>query len=378
MALALNWLLDTGRAYRYDFVGDAPLATLSATFDANWFASIATDGYSRSADVTQQQNYHFFPLFPAVMRAVGMVLGLGGVQGGYNLAGVVVSHLCFFAALVALFRLTRRVFRSDTIASYTIWIAAFAPWSFVFSMAYTEALFLLLSVLAVLVSYDARTEMHPAKVAAAALLVALAALTRPQGVVLALPVIILLVTDGRARTPVRRLSLAAALIAPSAIAVAGFVLYIGQHTGNFWALLQVNRTWGHGWLADAARLVVLPPANPMWFVDVMAAFALLIWAALAAYQVRMWARPASSDNTGANELRWVWLIYSLVFFAFTLLANPSNGGWGRYMITVLPNIWIVAIGIHSASASRKRMLLMVSLTLQVLLLACAVLLQLTP
>jgi hypothetical protein len=144
------------------------------------------------------------------------------------------------------------------------------------------------------------------------------------------------------------------------------------------ALLQVNKTWGDGWLSDMWRLLVLPPANPMWFVDVISTLGLLIWAALVIWQVRVWSRPAIGEIPAARGERWAWLAYAVTFFLFTLLANPSNGGWGRYMVTVLPNIWIFAQAVQPAAASRKRLLLMVSLTLQTLLLASAVLLQLTP
>src|SRR5688500_3287901 len=144
IALVLQWLLDSGRIFRYAYIGDAPLAPLSAVFDANWYGSIATGWYDISADAGEQSNLHFMPLFPILMRVVGSVLGLSGVQGGYNLAGVVLSHICFLVALVLLYKLTLEIWGDEKLAVRTVWLLSCMPWAFVFSMAYTESLFLML------------------------------------------------------------------------------------------------------------------------------------------------------------------------------------------------------------------------------------------
>jgi hypothetical protein len=374
MAVALSWLLDAGRAHRYEYIGQAPLPALSATFDANWYANIATEGYSRSADINAEQNYHFFPLYPLIMRVVGTALGLGTIAGGYNLAGVIVGHLLFLAALVALYRLTLRVFDRPKIASATVWVAAFAPWSFAYSMAYTESLFLLLSVLAVLFAYEARSDMNVVKISASALVIALAALTRPQGLLLAVPVVALMAFDGRQRSLLNRLMLAAAVAAPALLAVCAFVLYIGLRTGNLLALLEVNKNWGDGLLVELSWLFILPPKNPLWFVEIMSAIGLVVWAAIVFIQIRAWLRP----TTGNRHLVWASLAYSLAYFTFTLLVLPTNSSWGRYMIVVYPNIMAIGQLTGNVAPHRARNLLALSLTLQVLLLAAAVLLQLTP
>src|SRR5205814_6350863 len=113
LALALQWSLDSGAVRKYDYVGVAPLSTLSATFDGNWYADVAAHGYSASADTSQEQNYAFFPLYPFLMRLAGDASGLSALRGGYNLAGVLLSHLFFLAALALLYRLTLAAW-SDT------------------------------------------------------------------------------------------------------------------------------------------------------------------------------------------------------------------------------------------------------------------------
>src|SRR5437763_1103649 len=104
VAAVLEWLLDSGLAHKYAYIGDAPLATLSATFDANWYNDIAANGYSASPDLSQPHNYHFFPLYPFLMRLSGDLTGLGQLHGGYGLAGLILSHLFFFLALFMLYQ----------------------------------------------------------------------------------------------------------------------------------------------------------------------------------------------------------------------------------------------------------------------------------
>lgn len=158
VGIVLQWLLDTGRTYKNAFIGNAPLAPLSATFDANWYGSIATGGYSVSANISVPQNYHFFPLYPLLMRVAGDLTGLGKISGGYYVAGVVLSHIFFLAALVVLYALTTRVWHDPAIAGRTVWLMCALPWANVFSMTYTESVFLMLAAGAILVAYNTRLQ----------------------------------------------------------------------------------------------------------------------------------------------------------------------------------------------------------------------------
>src|SRR4051812_29379150 len=95
VALWLQWLLDTHRTYYYLFIGHAPLAPLSALFDANWYVNLARDGYSLSANTTQAQNYAFFPLYSASISFVSSLLGGADSSWVYFATGVVLSHVFF-------------------------------------------------------------------------------------------------------------------------------------------------------------------------------------------------------------------------------------------------------------------------------------------
>ncbi len=137
-------------------VGDVLLAP-AARWDAVWFAGIAHDGYG--ADPARAA---FFPLYPLLAR---------GVVGG-----VVVSLVASVVALAALHRLTT-IELGERAARATVVAVACFPMSIFLSAVYSEALFLALSVGAVLA---ARTGHW----AWAGVLGALAASTRSAGVVL--------------------------------------------------------------------------------------------------------------------------------------------------------------------------------------------------
>jgi Mannosyltransferase (PIG-V) len=143
------------------------LFTAWERFDALWFLRIAASGY-RAGDGSAA----FFPVFPLAIRAVSFVLG-----GHPFAAGMLVSNLCFLGALIVLYLLTSSELSED-LARRTILYLAFFPTAYFFLMPYSEAPFLLLAVTSY---WAARRERWWL----AALAGALAAATRPVGIVLA-------------------------------------------------------------------------------------------------------------------------------------------------------------------------------------------------
>lgn len=172
-------------------------------WDGDWYRAIAEDGY-RPGD----EEIRFFPLYPLLGRLVGLPF-LDNASVGL----VVVANVAALAAALLIGTLARRVTENETIAHRSIWLVSLWPASFVLVFAYSEALFLVLTVWAGLALRDRRWE----HVAAAGFL---ATLTRPTGLAIAALVVAVVLADGRvaAREGARQ---ALAVIAP----FAGFVTF---------------------------------------------------------------------------------------------------------------------------------------------------------
>lgn len=119
------------------------IMNLPARWDTGWYLGVAIDGYSwHPSRATQQQNIAFFPVYPMLMRYGSLLLGREVMW-----TGVLISWLSFFGAMVYLFRFARSRL-GDDVAVCGITLLACYPFAIFFSVAYTEALFLLTIVAA--------------------------------------------------------------------------------------------------------------------------------------------------------------------------------------------------------------------------------------
>ncbi len=135
-------------------------------WDASFYRSIARHGY---ASVAANDGLRFFPLYPLVARLLG----------GSDLALLGLASFCTFAFLVVL-RVLAREWVDDRAAERVVWLAALGPGALATVMGYAEPLYLLLAAVCLLAL---RRSTHAA-LAVAGVAAALAALTRPVGVLL--------------------------------------------------------------------------------------------------------------------------------------------------------------------------------------------------
>jgi hypothetical protein len=143
-------------------------------WDGLWYRLIAIEGYPTG----HVWNDAFWPLYPMSMRGLSRITGLGEDVSGYLIANV-----CFFVAMVLVYQLVRIDFDTP-IARRTIWAIAIFPTSLFFTAVYTESLFLMLSVAAILCARIRKWWL-------AGLLGMLAALTRSHGIFLVIPFAVL-------------------------------------------------------------------------------------------------------------------------------------------------------------------------------------------
>lgn len=202
-----------------------------AAWDSGWYWTIARDGYRYEAQ--DQSTIAFFPLYPLLMRALAWPFG-GGDRALW-IAGIVVSLACFLLALVVLHRLTERLCGSRESARRTVLYVAVFPFAIFFTQVYTESLFLLLSVSAMLAAYESRWPL-------AGLLGGLTALTRPNGILIALPLGLLALAD---RPRLRELLKRLAALSTVPLAFLGFCLFARAQTGDPLAWLHAQAHWGY-------------------------------------------------------------------------------------------------------------------------------------
>lgn len=103
-----------------------------SNWDGGHFRGIAEHGYSPEQTV-------FFPLYPLLIK----ILSMPGLDT--NFAGLLISHLSLLFALFFLYKLTLLDF-SEKVAKRTVFAMLIFPTSFYFAAAYSESLFLAVSV----------------------------------------------------------------------------------------------------------------------------------------------------------------------------------------------------------------------------------------
>ena len=107
-------------------------------FDAIHYLRIASSGYS-STDLSA-----FFPLYPVLVRALGILLGRN-----YLLASLVISNIAAILAVLLLYLLVIDEFDDQELAKRSITYLVFFPTGFFLLVPFTESLTLLFSILAI-------------------------------------------------------------------------------------------------------------------------------------------------------------------------------------------------------------------------------------
>src|SRR5205823_14121303 len=92
-------------------------------WDAIAYVNITHHGYSLTRDTV------FFPLWPLLIHGVGALFG--GSFTAYYIAGVLLSNICFYLALVVFYCLLSKDFE-PTVAKNALFYLAFYPYALFF------------------------------------------------------------------------------------------------------------------------------------------------------------------------------------------------------------------------------------------------------
>jgi Gpi18-like mannosyltransferase len=222
-----------------------PPLEIWARWDSEWYLLISAEGYdvgnqlaALGLDYERSATAGFLPLYPTLIRALTPIFGAIA-------AAVLISNICLFLSLVLLDRLLRLEVGGET--GETAGLAACTalllhPSSLFLSAVYAESLFLVLSIGVFLGARSGRF-------AIAGVLGGLAALTRPFGVLLVVP----LVgewwawrgdAENREARRSRTVSGLWTLCVPAAIA--GYMLFSRHVFGDPLALLHRQEQWRGG------------------------------------------------------------------------------------------------------------------------------------
>ena len=332
--------------------------------DSEWYLSIAGDGYPPAdrirRDMAQGQGYYlstdrdsfrryaFFPLFPALVAPLSGVLTLEAAAFFSNL----IINVLAFIAFLHLFRLYFPEQKGSVIWPFLL--TFLFPFSVFSSLYFPEALFLALSMY-VFICLKLR------KYVLMGLFGFLLSLTRPNGMFIAIPALLglLTITQGEARTAKERIvPFLSALMIPGGFLLYLLFSYVRTGDWNFYSTV-IRAGWGTDFsmvgehvlskIALAANFSSLPlHAIHASKVDTFVMLFALIVLAL------MWF-----DRKFPRELTlWATLLWLIPFLASTDLMSFSRYmsvsfplflflgvrmGWTRY-----PAVAIFAIGYYYA------------------------------
>jgi len=203
---------------------ERPILRALTSWDAVYYLGIAAEGYHGQPVQADYVDWVFFPLFPALVRLVAVPLG------DIAVAGVIVANAAAFGASIVLYVLARPYIGHGR-ALRSVLLVSIAPGAVAFGLAYSDSLFLLLAAGAFLAAERRRY-------VAMAVLYALAALARPPGILLVLPLAALLLRQLGARP-----SAPWAALAGGPLALVGFSLYQGAVLGDPLAWLNGQAAW---------------------------------------------------------------------------------------------------------------------------------------
>jgi Gpi18-like mannosyltransferase len=206
--------------------------------DAIAYVNIAHHGYTFNPDTA------FFPFWPLLEHFGGLLLG-GSFPKAYYLAGLLLANICFYFALVLLYRLLAQDFEAS-LARRALFFLAFYPYALFFFAGYTESLFLLLTLALFLVLRRGKAIDWWL----AGLFGLVATATRSTGIILAIPFLVVYIQ--RFWTPAQRGShswgkkinalLPIALI-PLGVVAYMVLLYVTKGNPLFFVTQESNYGW---------------------------------------------------------------------------------------------------------------------------------------
>jgi hypothetical protein len=165
--------IPAARAVGWDLPTSSTALNMWSHFDGRWYLYIAKAGYHWIPN--EQNGVAFAPLYPMMMRYSGLLAG--GSDQAYLIGGLIISNLSLLIAIAYMIALLKLDGHDDIVATRAAWYVLIFPTTLFLSAVYPMSLFMALAAASL---YHARKGQWKF----VGVLAALAALSRPDGVLL--------------------------------------------------------------------------------------------------------------------------------------------------------------------------------------------------
>jgi Gpi18-like mannosyltransferase len=284
-----------------------------ANWDGQAYLAIANKGYTG----TQIGLAAYFPFYPMIIKAMSII-----TLGNYLMSALLVSWLSFLSALFFLYKLLRIDFNQE-VSSKTIKYLLLFPFSFYFITAYSESLFLLLTVLSF---YSFRKSNFTLS----SILGLLATATRVTGIALFPALLFELLDSSKAKLTHLKKTIFLITIVP--FGLLSFMFYLFINTGNALYFLTIEKlnfertqiTYPFKVILAYIKSIILHPGNRfiardstliaieiivsiLFFIGIV-----FVWFKIrksyAVYSFIAWSLPLMTGRTG-SILRYVIILF---------------------------------------------------------------------
>lgn len=314
-----------------------PAILMWIRWDAMWYTGIAVHGYWTQA-------LAFFPLYPLLIAGVHWIFFLP-----VDYAAVLVANIGLVGFSVTFYYLVREYYE-DGLARQAVLMAIMFPTAFYMSAAYTEGIFLWLTVSAFLAAKRDRLGL-------ASLLGMLAALTRNEGAFTVIPILWAYYRKNGFRWNPRILWV---LLIPLGFIV--FMVYQWVDFGSPVAFIQSQSYWGRHvtwpWVGFFLAFNVISQGSPLQPSTVLSMIDLSSALIMIGLWIFGWRRKlpvewmvywgilllidiSAPDVTGKSPLLSMSRLVLILFPAFVTLGMLSmNPRWKRFLEWMLPALQV--------------------------------------
>ena len=295
-----------------DYYSIQSISAFAGHWDAAWYTDIAINGYSTEVKEDGSSTIGFFPLYPMAMWLVGRI-GFGAFYAGF-----LISNVCLLATAGLLYEMAKVNCSESTSLRSISYLFAF-PAAFMLSCVLSESLFLFL----VIASFWA---VKKDKLLLCGILGMLASLTKPQGIVLFVPLVMACLQHNGWKF--RRGTLWMLLIGLGPLLFAAYTWWL---TGDFLAYIHRKQTgWGVG-LSNPFTRIVYDFNSARFYISEQTAMSIVCLGLLGAFWKKIelpqlvfgvsFILFQSLFDAGASTLRYFTAIFPLYIVAAKMTSN---------------------------------------------------------